>query len=959
MAARTVAYIAAEPAVSGPIDAGSVDGKAPVLNSRGHPVLCASHHRLPGPTPSSTMSDSPADTPGEDLPSQNPVSEGANVETPDERENPSSRGQVSERDPFSDAGTDVEEEEEEGEDLVEDAHRDYERIEALDKYEADGVDDDVEEVLDDEARAAAIREADRIVARRHAVQDAQFNQRRNRLPAMLLDEPEEDDEEERPRRRRRVAEEDAAVSEGGDDEGQRFDLEGQVEDKLGEWVLRDQVKNEIQRRFKDFLQHFHKNGERIYMEKIQHLCRMNVQSLEVGYADLSSHSPILAIWLADVPAQMLEYFHDVARNVVAQEYPNYVTNIHNEIFVRITDLPLKESIRDIRQSHLNGLVKVSGVVTRRTGVFPQLQLVTFDCSQCGASIGPMMQNGIHEVKPNQCPQCRSKGPFNVNVEQTVYRNYQKITLQESPGTVPAGRLPRQKEVILTNDLIDKARPGEELEVAGVYVNSLDMALNNKFGFPVFSTHIEANHLSKQEDQFADFKLTDQDRDQIHELARDPAIGRRIVKSIAPSIYGHENIKLGLALSLFGGQAKQVQGKHRLRGDINVLLLGDPGTAKSQFLKYVEKTAQRAVFTTGKGASAVGLTASVHKDPITREWTLEGGALVLADKGHCLIDEFDKMNDQDRVSIHEAMEQQSISISKAGIVTTLQARSAIIAAANPIGGQYDSTRTFTENVELTDPILSRFDVLCVVKDVVDPVKDEHLAKFVVASHTKSMAEDGEDPPELAFDVSRVDDKDIISQEVLRKYIAHAKSTCRPQLHEMDSEKIMRVYSELRTQSVQGQGIPIAVRHIESIIRMSEAHARMHFRDFVTDIDVDVGIRVLLESFISTQKQVVQKALMRSFRRYLTAHKDFNELLLHALQELVKDAMMMESTLHGVDSMTELTVKIELLEAKARELQVFDVQPFLESDLFRANGFQYDSSERLISKHMFEQSGPIAA
>ena len=192
----------------------------------------------------------------------------------------------------------------------------------------------------------------------------------------------------------------------------------------------------------------------------------------------------------------------------------------------------------------------------------------------------------------------------------------------------------------------------------------------------------------------------------------------------------------MALAMFGGVPKNPQGKHRLRGDINVLLLGDPGTAKSQFLKYVEKTARRAVFTTGQGASAVGLTASVHKDVVTREWTLEGGALVMADKGVCLIDEFDKMNDKDRTSIHEAMEQQSISISKAGIVTTLQARCSVIAAANPLRGRYNTQIPFSMNVELTEPILSRFDVLCVVRDEADPVIDEQLARFVTASHMRS-------------------------------------------------------------------------------------------------------------------------------------------------------------------------------------------------------------------------------
>lgn len=196
------------------------------------------------------------------------------------------------------------------------------------------------------------------------------------------------------------------------------------------------------------------------------------------------------------------------------------------------------------------------------------------------------------------------------------------------------------------------------------------------------------------------------------------------------------MKKALALAMFGGESKDVGGKHRIRGDINVLLLGDPGTAKSQFLKYVEQVFHRCVYTTGKGASAVGLTAGVHKDPVSGEWTLEGGALVLADKGVCLIDEFDKMNDQDRTSIHEAMEQQSISISKAGIVTSLQARCSVIAAANPIKGNYNTALNFNDNVDLTDPILSRFDILTVIKDEVNEEQDDALATFVINSHIKS-------------------------------------------------------------------------------------------------------------------------------------------------------------------------------------------------------------------------------
>jgi DNA replication licensing factor MCM2 len=243
------------------------------------------------------------------------------------------------------------------------------------------------------------------------------------------------------------------------------------------------------------------------------------------------------------------------------------------------------------------------------------------------------------------------------------------------------------------------------------------------------------------------ECTEEDKQRIRELSKRPTIAEDLISSIAPSIYGYEFIKKALAVAMFGGQAKDVNGKHRIRGDINVLLLGDPGTAKSQFLKYTEQLYHRVVYTTGKGASAVGLTAGVHKDPITGEWTLEGGALVLADKGICLIDEFDKMNENDRTSIHEAMEQQTISISKAGIVTQLQARCSVIAAANPIGGVYRIDRNFNDNVELTDPILSRFDILTVIKDEAKVEEDDMLATFVINSHMKNHPSLKSNDPEI--------------------------------------------------------------------------------------------------------------------------------------------------------------------------------------------------------------------
>ncbi|GMI78597.1 MINICHROMOSOME MAINTENANCE 2 [Hibiscus trionum] len=599
-----------------------------------------------------------------------------------------------------------------------------------------------------------------------------------------------------------------------------------VQGKLREWVTRDEVHCFIFEKFSDFILTYvnpkNQHGDIEYVRLINEMVSANKCSLEIDYKQFIFVHPNIAICLAEAPQSVLEVMEDVAQRVVFDLHPNY-RNIHQKIYVRITNFPIYDQIWDLRQIHLNNLVRIGGVVTRCSGVFPQLQQVKYDCNKCGAILGPFLQNSYSEVNVGSCPECQSKGPFTVNIEQTVYRNYQKLTLQESPGTVPAGRLPRYKEVILLNDLIDCAHPGEEIEVTGIYTNNFDMSLNTKNGFPVFATVIKANYVTKKQDLFSAYKLTQEDKEDIERLAKDPQIGERIIKSIAPSIYGHEDIKTAIALAMFGGQEKNVEGKHRLCGDINVLLLGDPGTAKSQFLKYVEKTGQRAVYTTGKGASAVGLTAAVHKDLVTREWTLEGGALVLADKGICLIDEFDKMNDQDRVSIHEAMEQQSISISKAGIVTSLQARCSVIAAANPIGGRYDSSKTFSQNVELTDPIVSRFGILCVVKDVVDPVTDEMLAQSVVDGHFRSQPK-GANMDDKAFSESQEEtqasagltDSKILSQELLRKYLTYAKLNVFPRFHEKDMAKLTKVYADLRKESSRGQGVPIAVRHIESMI-----------------------------------------------------------------------------------------------------------------------------------------------
>jgi DNA replication licensing factor MCM2 len=701
---------------------------------------------------------------------------------------------------------------------------DYRDKDENDAYEGIDIDDegDFDEMnLGDRRRLEAqLNRRDREVARHQ------------RLPAAFLPGEDEDgdiDLTAQPRRRRHRYDEDPDEDMDGDIMNDELPLESLNDIKaasLTDWVSQPNVQRSIKREFKAFLTEFtDDNGISVYGNRIRTLGEVNAETLEVSYDDLSSSKAILAYFLANAPAELLKLFDEVAMDVVLLHYRDY-ERIHSEIHVRIFDLPVHYTLRQLRQSHLNCLVRVSGVVTRRTGVFPQLKYVKFDCTKCGTTLGPYPQEANVEVKLTFCQNCQSRGPFNLNSEQTVYRNYQKITLQESPGTVPAGRIPRTREVILLWDLIDKAKPGEEIEVTGIYRNNYDAQLNNKNGFPVFNTILEANNIVKAHDQLAGFRLTEEDEQEIRKLSRDPRIVDKIINSMAPSIYGHTDIKTAIALSLFGGVAKTAKGAHHVRGDINVLLLGDPGTAKSQVLKYVEKTAHRAVFATGQGASAVGLTASVRRDPLTSEWTLEGGALVLADKGTCLIDEFDKMNDKDRTSIHEAMEQQTISISKAGIVTTLQARCGIIAAANPIGGRYNSTIPFSANVELTEPILSRFDILCVVRDTVDPSEDERLARFIVGSHSRShpagetQADDSmrvEHDSETQASQSQKAKEGEIPQDLLRKYITYARAKVTPRLYQIDEDKIARLFADMRRESLATGAYPITVSSQNCFIR----------------------------------------------------------------------------------------------------------------------------------------------
>ncbi|XP_068082893.1 DNA replication licensing factor Mcm2 [Anabrus simplex] len=832
------------------------------------------------------------------------------------------------------------EDEEDGEELFGDnMEDDYRPMPALDRYDPTALDEEeYSEISQGErlAAEAAMRQRDVETGRRGADDDY-------RLMYDLSDE------EEGSRRKRRRAEKAAA---GEMDDADMIESIENLQDTKGhstkEWVSMLGPRTEIANRFKSFLRnHVDSKGRYIYKERIRRMCESNQSSFIVEFPILASKENVLGYFMPEAPFEMLKIFDEVAKELVLSIFPTY-HRVTDEIHVRISDLPLIEEIRTFRKIHLNQLVRTMGVVTSTTGVLPQLSVVKYDCNKCGYVLGPFTQTQDTEVKPGSCPECQSTGPFMINMEQTIYRNYQKITLQESPGRVPAGRIPRSKDCIMLADLCDRCKPGDEVDVTGIYTNNYDGSLNTEQGFPVFSTVLVANHVIVKDCKQIVQSLTDEDVAAITRLSKDHRIGERIVASIGPSIYGHEYIKRALALALFGGESKNPGQKHKLRGDINVLICGDPGTAKSQFLKYVEKIAPRAVFTTGQGASAVGLTAYVKRSPQTHEWTLEAGALVLADQGVCLIDEFDKMNDQDRTSIHEAMEQQSISISKAGIVTSLQARCSVIAAANPIGGRYDASMTFIDNVNLSEPILSRFDILCVVRDEVDPVQDQHLANFVVASHIRHHPKSKVDNEEEV--VHPVDpmlaDIEPIPQELLKKYIVYARENIHPKLQNMDQQKVANMYGQLRKESLTTGSLPITVRHIESVIRMAEANARMHLREYVQEDDVNMAIRMMLECFVETQKYSVMKTIRNSFQKYLNYRKDNSELLYYILRQMTLDQLTYMRCLHGADAISVVEISERDFMDKARTIDIQNVKPFYESKIFKANSYVYDPKKKVI-------------
>ena len=855
-------------------------------------------------------------------------------------------GQVAEDEEAIEEGPDYQDhvpeivEEGEGEDLMANEEEDYRAIEKLDHYDEADMDDEHYERIEPEAKRQADLEIARRERERRRGDEGPFARK---LHSLAREESEgssifdghDYSAEMRQRRERKFNElgEDELDEDESKFDNEKFSNLNQIRGKLPAWIGEKSTVQYIVHTFKKFLLEFKDERRvKVYEQRIHEMCSNNRMSLDVTFTHLTKECPTLAFWVFEAPGLILKHLNEVVYRLACKYYAGYQL-IQQEVFVKIVDFPLKEELRELRTEHLNTLIKIEGVVTKRHPVCSQLKQVYYIC-KCGDRKGPLFVSEGVTMNIGSCPRCHAKPPFHIDQEETKYRNFQRLTVQESPSSVPPGRVPRHKDVVVLGDNIDVARPGDEVEITGVYASIFDYGMNIKHGFPVFSTSIEANTIRLKHEKELE-GIDEADRAEFHALAKNPRVFELLTGSIAPSIFGHRTIKKALLLSLLGGTQTQRE-NHRIRGDINVLMIGDPGLAKSQFLKYIQTVAQRSVYTTGKGASAVGLTASVRKDPATGEWALEGGAMVLADTGVCLIDEFDKMNDQDRTSIHEAMEQQSISVSKAGIVANLQARCSVIAAANPTHGKYDSQLSFMDNVGLSEPIISRFDILCILKDEVDFAEDSRMASFIVRSHKKST------PESLLREKAKEEPKPEgpapegqVSQKFLKKYIAYARKTCRPELGDDVKSRLTQFYSRLRAVSASISGLNIVVRHFESLIRFAQASAKLHLRNRVNDHDVDIAIETLLESFIQTQKPISQKDLRIKFSEELKKNRDTLPLIANILNELVKENIIIQRTLKDPDEKIVVRIPLKKFQMRVSEAGLRDIREFLASPVFHAN------------------------
>jgi len=506
------------------------------------------------------------------------------------------------------------------------------------------------------------------------------------------------------------------------------------------------------------------------------------------------------------------------------------------LHVRIKNLPeaRKVEIRDLRSFHLGKFISVDGLVKKVTEVRPKLVMAAFECQKCN-NIIRIRQEGSRLVEPTFCPKCNRKSTFKLLPDESIFIDSQKIEMQESPEGLRGGAQPMRLVAYLEDDLVGYIVPGDRITLNGIL--RVQTRRSGQIKLTEFNKVMDVNSVEIKEQAFEEIGISEEDEEKIKEVSKDPLLYIKIRESIAPTIYGLETEKDALALQLFGGVPKTMPDGTKIRGDIHILLVGDPGTAKSQLLRYISQLAPRSIYTSGKSSSAAGLTATAVRSDEFGEgrWTLEAGALVLADLGIARVDELDKMNPKDRDALHQAMEQQEISVAKAGINATLKSRCALLGAANPKLGRFEEYTPIADQINIPPALLSRFDLIFPLTDKPDRERDEALAKHVLEVHKYGeMLERDEE-----VEVEKI--KPALEPEFLRKYIAYAKRNVHPVLTEAAIERIKDYYVSMRAKS--RETIPFTPRQLEAFIRLAEASARMRLSPVVNETDADRAIKIV--------------------------------------------------------------------------------------------------------------------
>jgi replicative DNA helicase Mcm len=574
-----------------------------------------------------------------------------------------------------------------------------------------------------------------------------------------------------------------------------------------------------------FLEFFKKEK---YRQKISQMAITGRESITVDFEELFAFDQRLAERLMEKPDDFLQHAGNAAYAQLGIEDAEYAGKI-DKVIVRLVQLLGKEQLRKLGSKQMGKLVMIEGIVVRATTVRPMVMTAAFKCKRCG-TINRVEQTGQFLKAPPVCasPDCGRDGPFEFVQDESTFIDSQELRLQEKPEDLPPGQLPRTLNVKLVgSEIVDLARPGDHVSIVGV-VRAFAPSRPGIGKLRTFILHIDANSIEVLGKEPETTPPSLEEEEKILALSKDSSVHKKIMNSIAPSIYGYEHIKESIMYLLFGGVSKSLP-DISIRGEMNALLIGDPGTAKSQLLQYVARIAPRGLYTSGRGTTAAGLTAAVIREK-GGSMSLEAGALVLADKGIACIDEMDKMRPEDRVAIHEAMEQHTVSVAKGGIVATLNARTAILAAANPALGRYEPHRTVAENISLPVTILSRFDLIFVLRDVPNKETDGKMANHILEIHRR-----GSSPVEAQIEV-----------ELMRKYVSYAKSI-KPVLSIAALNRLSDFYLAMRSAS-EAEGSPVAItaRQLESLVRISEARARVALRKEVSAEDAEAAIAIMKRS-----------------------------------------------------------------------------------------------------------------